>query len=53
MAFTKWISDFTGRCPIGSPFGIYYDLTETAVEVYAVLDLRKYPFWIRAELLPR
>jgi hypothetical protein len=35
------------------PFGIYYDLTETAVEVYAVLDLRKDPFWIRAELLTR
>jgi hypothetical protein len=35
------------------PFGIYYDFTETAVEVYAVLDLRKDPFWIRAELLAR
>ena len=35
------------------PFAIYYDLTETAVEVYAVLDLRKDPFWIRAELLAR
>ena len=35
------------------PLGIYYDLTETAVEVYAVLDLRKDPFWIRAEVLAR
>jgi hypothetical protein len=35
------------------PFGIYYDITDTAVEVYAVLDLRKDPFWIRAELLTR
>jgi len=35
------------------PFGIYYDVTETAVEVYAVLDLRKDPFWIRSELLSR
>ena len=33
------------------PFGIYYDITDTAVEVYAVLDLRKDPFWIRSELL--
>jgi hypothetical protein len=35
------------------PIGIYYDLTETVVEVYAVSDLRKDPFWIRAELLSR
>ena len=35
------------------PFGIYHDLTEASVEVYAVLDLRKDPFWIRAELLAR
>jgi len=35
------------------PFGIYYDVTETAVEVYAVLDLRKDPFWIRSEILSR
>ncbi len=35
------------------PLGIYYDTTETAVEVYAGMDLRKDPFWIRAELLAR
>jgi hypothetical protein len=35
------------------PFGIYYELTEAAVEVYAVLDLRKDPFRIRSELRSR
>ena len=35
------------------PFGIYYDVTETEVQVYAVLDLRRDPFWIRSELLTR
>ena len=35
------------------PFGIYYNITKTAVEVYAVLDLRRDPLWIRSELLTR
>ena len=35
------------------PFGIYYDVTETEVQVYAVLDLRRNPFWIRSELSSR
>ena len=35
------------------PFGIYYTVTETEVQVFAVLDLRKDPFWIRSELLAR
>ena len=35
------------------PFGIYYDVTEKEVHVYAVLDLRRDPFWIRSELLGR
>ena len=35
------------------PFGIYYDETETEVRVFAVLDLRKDPMWIRAELSTR
>jgi len=35
------------------PFGIYYrDLSE-ATEVFAVLDLRKDPAWIREELKER
>lgn len=32
------------------PFGIYYDETEHEVRVFAVLDLRRDPLWIRAEL---
>ena len=35
------------------PFGIYYVVTKTAVEVYAILVLRKNPFWIRSEILSR
>ena len=32
------------------PFGVYYRDTETATEVFAVLDLRRDPNWIRKEL---
>src|SRR3954462_11057581 len=32
------------------PFGIYYELKEDVVVVYAILDMRKDPAWIRAEL---
>ncbi len=32
------------------PFGIYYRETETATQVFAVLDLRRDPNWIRKEL---
>jgi len=32
------------------PFGIYYDETPAEIRVFAVLDLRKDPMWIRAEL---
>ncbi len=35
------------------PFGIYYDETADAVRVFAVLDLRRDPLWIRAELARR
>ena len=35
------------------PFGIYYDETQTEIQVFAVLDLRKDPMWIRAELTTR
>jgi hypothetical protein len=32
------------------PFGIYYDVKDDVVIIYAVLDMRKDPAWIRAEL---
>ena len=35
------------------PFGIYYRETETRTEVFAVLDLRRDPAWIRDELKGR
>jgi hypothetical protein len=35
------------------PFGIYYDETISEVQVFAVLDLRRDPLWIRAELSKR
>ena len=35
------------------PFGIYYRETETATQVFAVLDLRRDPNWIRKELALR
>jgi len=35
------------------PFGIYYDETESEVRVFAVLDLRRDPLWIRTELAVR
>lgn len=35
------------------PFGIYYEDTPTETRVFAVLDLRRHPSWIRAELTGR
>jgi hypothetical protein len=35
------------------PFGIYYDETAQTVQVFAVLDLRSDPLWIREELATR
>jgi hypothetical protein len=35
------------------PFGIYYDETESEIQVFAVLDLRRDPLWIRTELATR
>lgn len=35
------------------PFGIYYEDTEGAVRVVAVLDLRRDPLWIRSEISSR
>jgi plasmid stabilization system protein ParE len=32
------------------PFGIYYRETERETQVFAVLDLRRNPTWIRKEL---
>ena len=35
------------------PFGIYYREKETGTQVFAVLDLRRDPNWIRKELMWR
>jgi hypothetical protein len=35
------------------PFGIYYRETPEASEVFAVLDLRRHPSWLRKELKGR
>ena len=35
------------------PFGIYYRETATETQVFAVLDLRRHPGWIRRELTKR
>lgn len=35
------------------PFGIYYTETTTEARVFAVLDLRRDPLWIRKELTGR
>ena len=35
------------------PFGIYYDEALAGIQVFAVLDLRKDPMWIRSELATR
>ncbi|MBA2432907.1 MAG: hypothetical protein H0V56_12475 [Chthoniobacterales bacterium] len=32
------------------PFGVYYLVKEEVIEVYAVLDLRRDPAWIRRRL---
>ena len=35
------------------PFGIYYEVEDAVVYVYAILDLRRDPFWIRKRLIER
>lgn len=35
------------------PFGIYYRETKTETQVFAVLDLRRDPNWLRRELTRR
>lgn len=35
------------------PFGIYYEELDDAVRVFAILDLRRDPLWIREELTTR
>jgi hypothetical protein len=35
------------------PFGIYYDETESEIQVFAVLDLRRDSLWVREELAAR
>ena len=32
------------------PFAIYYEVEEDAASVYAILDMRRDPAWIRSEL---
>ena len=32
------------------PFGIYYLIEDAVIRSYAVLDLRRYPAWIRRRL---
>ena len=35
------------------PFGIYYEVEDNVVYVYAILDLRRDPLWIRKRLLEK
>ena len=35
------------------PFGIYYEVEDETAFVYAVLDMRRDPLWIRRELQKR
>jgi hypothetical protein len=35
------------------PFGIYYEVEDDVIYVYAILDLRRDPIWIRKRLLDR
>lgn len=35
------------------PFGIYYELEGDTALIYAILDMRRDPLWIRSELAAR
>lgn len=35
------------------PFGIYYEIEDGVAYVYAILDLRRDPLWIRSKLQTR
>jgi hypothetical protein len=35
------------------PFGIYYEVEDEVVYVYAILDLRRDPLWVRKQLRQR
>jgi hypothetical protein len=35
------------------PFGIYYEVEDGVAYVYAILDLRRNPLWIRRHLQER
>ena len=35
------------------PFGIYYEIENETAYVYAILDMRRDPLWIRSELRRR
>jgi len=35
------------------PFGIYYEVERDTAFVYAILDMRRDPLWIRGELRKR
>ena len=35
------------------PFGVYYLIEDAIIRIYAVLDLRRHPAWIRRKLTAR
>ena len=35
------------------PFGIYYEVNGDIAQVYAILDMRRAPLWLRSELKKR
>src|ERR1044072_164823 len=35
------------------PFGMYYEVEDDVAYVYAILDLRRYPLWMRNRLRER
>jgi len=40
-------------CQSDSPLGIYYEVESEMVYVYAIMDLRRDPLWIRKRLRER
>ncbi len=44
---------FSRMLPDRFPFGIYYEVEGDVAYVYAILDLRRDPLWIRSELTRR
>lgn len=50
LGYTVGIPAFAGCLSRRFPFGIYYDVVGETVCVYGILDLRRDPLWLRAEL---